>query len=232
MGSPPPVADLGRPALGAALGALLALALSPAWVPALAGSLGGVEPPAYWYLSRASGLTAYGLIWLSITLGLAQSTGLAKGATLLAWHRHAASTGIAFTAFHALVLLGDRHVGGDPAALLVPFAMRAHAPGWVGLGQLAAYGLVAVAGSFALRRKIGARAWRGIHYASFTVFVLVVVHAALAGSDAGHPVVIVYLSATTAVVAALVGLRLLRLREGGPSPAGRKAPRRPRWAPR
>jgi hypothetical protein len=56
--------------LGASLGALGALALTPTWVPALVGTLTGDAPAAYWYLSRASGLTAYGLLWLSVVCGL------------------------------------------------------------------------------------------------------------------------------------------------------------------
>lgn len=204
-----------RPMLvGASLGALAALAVAPTWVPAWVGTLLGEEPKAFWYLSRASGLTAYGLLWLSVVVGLLRTTGVAReqfrGQRFLALHRQAAWTGLAFAAFHALVLLGDRRVGADLLDLSVPFAMARHAPGWVGLGQLALYGGVAVAISFGLRARIGARAWRALHFASFTVFVLVLAHAVLAGSDAAAPWVAAFYSATAAVVASLTALRALR----------------------
>jgi predicted ferric reductase len=202
--------------LGASVGALVAVALVPTWVPAAMGTLTGEAPRAFWYLSRASGLTAYGLIWLSVITGLLQSGGLGRelvrGPALFELHRHAAWAGLAFATFHALVLLGDRHAGGSLAALAIPFAMVRHAPGWVGLGQLALYGGVVVAVSFRLRGRIGARAWRALHFASFTVFVLVVAHAVLSGTDAGEPWVAAYYGSTLAVVALLASLRALRAR--------------------
>ena len=204
-----------RPLLiGASLGALGALALTPTWAPALVGTLTGDAPSAYWYLSRASGLTAYGLLWLSVVCGLLHSNGIAppvlRGPAFLEVHRHAAWAGLAFAAFHALVLLGDRHLGAGLFELVVPFGMTRHAPGWVGLGQLALYGGVIVAVSFRLRKRIGARAWRALHFASFTVFVLVLSHAVLAGTDAAVPWVAGFYSVTAASVAFLTVLRVLR----------------------
>lgn len=199
--------------VGASLGALCAIALTPTWVPALAGTLTGDQPSAYWYLSRASGLTAYGLLWLSVVCGLLQSNGIApralRGPAFLELHRHAAWMGLAFAAFHALVLLGDRHLGSGLLGLVVPFGMTRHAPGWVGLGQLALYAGVVVAVSFRLRARMGARTWRALHFASFTVFVLVLAHAVLAGSDTAVPWVALFYCGTAAVVVFLTVLRIL-----------------------
>ncbi len=195
---------------GAAVGAFVAIALTPTWVTAIAGSLEGSAPKAFWYLSRASGLTAYGLIWVSMVSGLLQSNRLVCGAAVMQLHRHAAWTGLAFAAFHALVLFGDSHVGGDAMALVVPFGMTRHASGWVGLGQLSLYGSLALALSFRLRSRIGGRTWRLLHYASFTVFVLVLVHGVQAGTDARLPWVVAYYAATASVVASLTALRILR----------------------
>src|SRR5690349_18433380 len=50
----------------------------PAWLTSLSASLGGTEPKAYWYLSRASGLVAFGLLWASMALGLAITNKLAR----------------------------------------------------------------------------------------------------------------------------------------------------------
>jgi predicted ferric reductase len=192
--------------IGAALG-LLAL---PAWGPALASSL--VAGKASWYLSRASGLVAYVLLWMSVTAGLLSSSGigrrLCRGPAIYDVHRHAAWLGLTFAAFHALVLMGDRHVGGDLVALLVPFAMARHARGWVALGQLALYGGVLVALSFRLRGKLGARTWRALHFASFTIYVIALAHGLLAGTDASAPAVLASYAASGAVVAMLTMIRL------------------------
>ena len=37
----------------------------------------GVEPKAYWYLSRSSAIVAYILLWISMVLGLAITNKLA-----------------------------------------------------------------------------------------------------------------------------------------------------------
>lgn len=197
----------GAVVVGAALG-LLAL---PTWAPALAGSL--VDGKAPWYLSRASGLAAYVLLWMSVTAGLLSSSGigrrLSRGPLIHDVHRHAAWLGLTFAALHALVLIGDRHVGGDLVALLVPFAMARHARGWVALGQLALYGGVLVALSFRLRGKLGARTWRTLHFASFTIYAIALAHGLFAGTDASAPAVLALYAASGAVVAMLTVIRLV-----------------------
>jgi hypothetical protein len=69
----PPALPLSRLLLilaAVAVGTLAAVVVLPVWLPGLSHSLLGVEPQAYWYLSRASGFVSYGLLWLSIVLGL------------------------------------------------------------------------------------------------------------------------------------------------------------------
>lgn len=98
---------------GAAFGAGAALIVLPWAVPALAVSLSGPEPKAWWYLARASGLVSFALLAASMLLGLLLSTRFAKtwpgNAAAFALHEHASVLGLAFALFHALVLLGDRH---------------------------------------------------------------------------------------------------------------------------
>ena len=222
-------------AVGATLGASLGVTLAPRWAPAMAASLRGTDAPAYWYLSRASGLTAYVLLWLSVTAGLLSSTGVGRrlwrGPRLHVLHRQGAWLGLAFAGFHALVLLGDSHVGGHLGRLLVPFAMTEHAPGWVGLGQLALYAGALVASSFRYRGELGARTWRALHFSSFTVYALVVAHALLAGTDAVSPWIVGLFAGTGAIVGLLTLIRLLqsksrpaqRSREGSSRSSRKKA---------
>lgn len=174
--------------LGAAVvGAGVAIAVLPAWVPALRTSLTGDAPKAYWYLARASALVAYSLIWLAMALGLTISNKLARiwpgGPTAFDLHQHTSLLGLACGLFHGLILLGDHYIGYTLPQVLLPFAAAAYRPVWVGLGQLALYGLAVVGLSFYVRRRLGNRAWRLIHFLSFAVFALALVHGLTSGTD-------------------------------------------------
>ena len=81
-----------------------------------------------------------------------------------------------------LLLLGDRHTPFTIAQLLLPFG-AVYRPFAVGLGQLAVYGMTLVAGTFYVRRHIGRRGWRLIHFGSFAVFGLALLHGLGASSD-------------------------------------------------
>jgi hypothetical protein len=175
--------------LGAAAGALAAAVALPAWAPALSTSLAGTEPKAYWYLARSSALVAYGLIWLAMVFGLLMTSKLARlwpgGPTAFDLHQHTSLLGLAFALFHALILLGDRYIQATFAQVLVPFAYPGPGPLWVGLGQLALYGLALVALSFYVKDRLGRRTWRLIHFMSFALFALALAHGVGAGTDSG-----------------------------------------------
>ena len=172
-------------ALGTGLGVLLAAAVIPSWVPSLRATLSGPEPKAFWYLSRASGVVSFVLLWASMLAGLGMSTRLARewpGARrAFDLHQHFSLVGLAFSAVHALLLLGDRTVLFGLVDIALPFASPDVA---VGLGQLAFYAFIVISVSFWLKRDIGQRAWKLIHRATFLVFAVALAHGLLAGSDA------------------------------------------------
>jgi predicted ferric reductase len=65
--------------------------------------------------------------------------------------------------------------------ILVPL-LSAYRPVSVGLGILALYLIVLLNVSFYLQNRIGHRAWRAIHYASFAVYSLATKHGIPAGN--------------------------------------------------
>ena len=168
-------------------GALTAAVVFPRWFPALSASLLGPSPKAFWYLSRSSALIAYILVWLSMVFGLLMTNKLARlwpsGPTAFMLHQHTSLLGLGFALFHALILLGDRYIGYSIAQLVVPFASTSYQPVWVGLGQLAFYGLALVGLSFYAKSWIGRPMWRAIHFLSFALFGLALVHGVTSGSD-------------------------------------------------
>ncbi|MBV9354375.1 MAG: ferric reductase-like transmembrane domain-containing protein [Chloroflexi bacterium] len=142
----------------------------------------------FWYLARSAGLTAYVLLWLNVMLGLAvRSNYLAP--LLARWrtfdlHQFTALLALGFVGLHVVALLGDHYIGFTVAQLVVPFRST-YRPFWTGIGVLATYLVVAITGSFYVRRWIGQRTWRLLHYTSFGAFWLVLLHGLGAGSDSG-----------------------------------------------
>ena len=196
-------------AAAAFVGAIVVALAQPAWLSQLLGSLTGVTPKAYWYLSRSSAIVGYFMLWASMVLGLAITNKLARawpgGPTFAALHEHTGWLGLVLSAFHALILLGDGYIGYNLTQLLVPFASANYLPFWVGLGQISVYLMAFVVVSFYLKRWIGYRLWRTLHYLSFAVFALGMLHGLMSGTDsAGLPMQIVYWSSTVSVVGLIV----------------------------
>jgi predicted ferric reductase len=171
------------------LGLLLAVLVLPKWVPAMGYSLTGDEPRAYWYLARASAFASISLLWISMALGLGITNKMARlwpGApAAFAIHEYVNLLGIAFAIFHGIILLGDRYIGFTVTQLIIPFSITNYRPLWVGLGQLAFYLWLMVTLSFYVRKGIGQKAWRLMHYASFLAYLMGISHGIFGGSDSG-----------------------------------------------
>jgi len=196
------------------VGALVGIVILVAVGVSLAGQAGGLAAlstallgsQSAWYLSRASAFVAYVLLWWSMVLGLSITNRLARvwpgGPTAGDLHEHASLLGLGFGTLHALVLLGDRYIGYTLAQILLPFASASYRPLWVGLGQIGLYMMALVTFSFYVRRRIGARAWRQIHYLSFAVFALALFHGLFSGTDSNTPWAIwMYLGSAVSVLA-------------------------------
>ena len=170
---------------------------------------------AWWLGSRAAGVVAFGLVSLSVLIGLAMANRLVRGRSVVKLHEHLALAGLVAIAVHAIALLGDSRLKPGAAGLLVPFAMD-YRPVFTGLGIVAGY-LAALLGlSFYLRRRIGVRRWRSLHRLTVLVYLLGAIHALGAGSDAEAPWMRAVLLATGAPILFLLLLRTLRA--GAPSP--------------
>lgn len=187
----------------------------------------GPDPLQYgwWIASRASGITAFLLVACSVVLGLAMATkilrGRAKPKTLVKLHEHLALAGLVAIAVHAITLLGDHWLNPGVGGLLVPFTMS-YRPLFSGLGILGAYLAAALGLSFYVRKHIGTKRWRSLHRLTLLVYVLAVVHALGAGTDASTP----WLRAILVVTGApIVFLALLRWLPGeAKAPSARPTP--------
>lgn len=173
--------------LATLIGLLAAILLLPVWLPNLATSLTGHSPKVYWYLSRATAFVSLSILWLSMALGLGISNKMARlwpGApAAFAIHEYVSLVGLAFAIFHAMILLGDRYINFTIAQIFLPFSTADYRPIWVGIGQTSFYVWLIVALSFYVRSKIGQKTWRTLHYLSFAMYLMGLVHGLFSGTD-------------------------------------------------
>jgi predicted ferric reductase len=171
------------------LGILGAIVILPAWMPNMAGSLSGESPKVYWYLSRATAFVALSILWVSMALGLGITNKMARwwpGApAAFAIHEYVSLLGLAFTLFHALILLGDHYINFTVSQIFTPFSSVDYRPTWVGIGQIGFYIWLIVALSFYVRASIGQKTWRTIHYLSFAMYIMALFHGLFSGTDSG-----------------------------------------------
>jgi predicted ferric reductase len=140
----------------------------------------------WWYVTRASGIIAYLLLWFSTILGLAVTSkyldGMLERLFTYDFHEFISLLSVAFTLVHVLVLTLDRYLPYSFAQILVPF-ISPYRPFWVGVGVIAFYIIGLVTVTFYLRNRIGTRAFRVIHVLSLIGYIGVTLHGYYAGTD-------------------------------------------------
>lgn len=179
-----------------------------------------LQSHGWWLASRASGLVAFALITISVGIGLAMAgkvmrrPGLSR--KLVSIHEHTALAALVAIAVHGITLLGDPWLNPGVAGVTVPFAMS-YRTIFTGLGVVAGY-LAALLGlSFYIRKRIGPRLWRKAHRATVVVYVLGLIHALGAGTDASAVWFRWWVILTAPVIGGLFVYRLLGRRGARPA---------------
>jgi len=146
----------------------------------------------------------------------------------MAIHEQTALAGLVAIAIHGITLLGDPWLHPGVSGVTVPFAMSFHTA-FTGLGVIAGY-LAAVLGlSFYIRKRVGPKLWRKAHRATVVVYLLGLVHALGAGSDASAVWFRWWVMLTTPVIGGLFVYRVLSEQAKKPARAAgeRSGARRP-----
>ena len=167
--------------------------------------------PTFWLLARASGLTAYAMLTLSVLAGLVLKSRpfkALKPAAVADLHRVLALLGLGALAGHASALVLDTTVNVSVPALFVP-GLISYRPLWTSLGILAAELMVIVYASFSLRKRIGTKNWRRLHWATYVIFAAATVHGVAAGTDASRPWAFALYAVAVGTVAAATTWRFL-----------------------
>ena len=144
--------------------------------------------PAIWYAARASGVAAYVVLSLVVSLGLT----LGGKAQNRRWprfsvediHRFGGLLVGSLIGVHVLTIAADSFLPFSLSQLLVPFT-SSYRPLWTGLGIAAAELLVALAITNHYRKRMPYRFWRLAHYLNFLIWGLASVHGLMSGTDRG-----------------------------------------------
>jgi methionine sulfoxide reductase heme-binding subunit len=142
--------------------------------------------PALWYLSRGSGAVSLILLSTSVVLGIVDQrrwrTPRWPRFAFHSLHRWVSLFALAFLSVHILSGVLDSFAPIRLLDAVIPFAGN-YRPLWLGLGALSLDMLLAVAITSLLRKRIGQRAWRAVHWLSYGAWPVAVMHGLGTGSD-------------------------------------------------
>ncbi|MFN8619407.1 MAG: hypothetical protein U0869_01510 [Chloroflexota bacterium] len=220
-GIPRPVRFLLWTLFVVAIGAVLALTGRDA-LTSVSGWIATEHDRLPWYATRLLALLAYLAIAGSVIYGLLLSTGIldrfAQRTVSFTLHQDLSGIGLGLAMVHAAILMIDTSVPYTPLEVLVPFA-GPYRNVWVGLGQLSLYLTAIVMASFYLRKRIGQKRWRTLHYVTFLAFVGATAHGLMAGTDTAAPWAFWGYLLATAIVMFLFVYRIVLAVAGKVAPA-------------
>ncbi|MCB9451041.1 MAG: ferric reductase-like transmembrane domain-containing protein [Anaerolineaceae bacterium] len=166
-----------------------------------------------WHLVRSSGIVAYVLLAASTVWGLFMSSQLIKdwspGPVSMTMHSTISWLALLLGLGHALLLMFDGYFNYTLGDIFIPFT-GPYRPEVVGLGTLAFWLIVIVTLSFPLKKWMGNKNWKRLHYTSYLAFGLVSIHGLFAGTDGGNLGFRVLVGIGTALVLILLGIRMNR----------------------
>jgi sulfoxide reductase heme-binding subunit YedZ len=192
---------------------------------------------AVWYLMRASGFVAFGLLTLTLALGVANLARWERGrwtrAVAALVHRNAALLAVVFLAVHVATAVSDKYVSIPLLATVIP-GLSGYDPLWVGIGALSVDVMVALIVTSIVRHRLGRRTWKAVHWLAYLAWPAALVHSIGAGTgngvDTGHEWSTAIYVMAGLLVALAIAVRLA-LRAGivqrSPAPTGIGLARRP-----
>jgi sulfoxide reductase heme-binding subunit YedZ len=140
-----------------------------------------------WYTTRGAGAVSLILLSGVVVLGLLARARVERPGwprfLSAALHRDVSLLALVFLALHIVTAVVDpfTHLGITAATL--PFSSY-YRTFWLGLGTVAFELILAITITSLLRRIIGRRAWRGVHWLAYAAWPVAVVHGLGTGTDA------------------------------------------------
>jgi len=141
--------------------------------------------------SSATGVISMVLLTAVVVLGIGVNrrvrlAGLPRFASLSV-HRFTSLLAVCFLALHIVTAVAAPYGGIGPAAAFIPFA-AGYESAWLGLGAVASDLIIALIVTSLVRRRIGRRTWRAVHWLAYACWLTALAHSIGIGSGmrTGH----------------------------------------------
>lgn len=164
-----------------------------------------------WAFGRASGVVSLLLFTASVLLGILTRAGrplpgLPRFSVSLV-HRNISLLAVVFLVLHVGTLMFDSYAKLNPVDLVVPF-LGSFKPFWQGLGTVAFDLVLAIVITGLLRRRIGQRAFRFVHWFTYAMWPVAALHAIGNGTNGTSGWFLLLTAAATLVVLIAVVWRM------------------------
>jgi predicted ferric reductase len=166
---------------------------------------------ALWAFGRASGVIALALFTVSVLLGIINRSGrplpgMPRFSVSLV-HRNVAVLASVFLVLHVGTLILDPFAKLTLTDVVIPF-VGSFKPFWQGLGTVAFDLVIAIVVTGLLRRRIGARAFRFVHWFTYVMWPVAMLHSIGNGTNGTSGWFILFAVGSAALVLAAVIWRL------------------------
>lgn len=150
-------------------------------------ALAAASPKAYWYLTRGTGAVALVLLTVSVLMGVLGSLRFSAGPrwprfAIETVHRDVSLLVLLVLVVHIITSVLDSFAPISLTNAVIPFT-GTYRPLWLGLGALSFDLLVGLAVTSLVRRRLGYRAWRAVHWLAYASWPVAVLHGLGTGSD-------------------------------------------------
>lgn len=170
-----------------------------------------VTDQVLWAVGRGCGIVALAFLTISVALGIATRSGRPLPAlprfAVADVHRFAALAGSLLVALHLALLFLDPYAQLRAVDFVVPF-LGAYRPVWQGLGTLGVDLLAVIVLSSLLRHRLGVRAFRAVHWATYVLWPIALAHALGNGTDTGRGWFLAFAGCCIVMVGVAVAWRL------------------------
>jgi len=176
--------------------------------------------PGLWYATRATGLVTLLLLTVSVLLGILTAGRFASGNwprfLTQGLHRNISLLVLVFLALHVATTVIDAYTSIPLTAAFVPFAST-YKTVWLSLGAVALDLLLALVATSLVRKRLGHRSWRRVHWLAYACWPVAVAHGLGIGTDQSTTWVFVLSMVCVLAVLATATWRLVTAARLGPA---------------
>jgi predicted ferric reductase len=145
-----------------------------------------LSSPILWYTSRAAGIVTFVLLTIVMVFGIMTATRVGNDQVprfaVAELHRRLSLLAAVFVALHVLTTAIDSYVPTGFLSIILPGA-SSYKTIWVAFGTVAIDLMIAVIATSLLRQHLSHDAWRAIHWLSYLMWPVALVHVIMIGSD-------------------------------------------------